>query len=49
MEGTAVYKVKIVNRGTAPAENIGIVLRVDGEVVDEVEVIEVLEPTRSRR
>jgi CARDB len=49
VEGTAVYKVKIVNRGTAPAENVGIVLRVDGEVVDDVEVIEVLEPNEVQK
>jgi len=48
VEGTAVYKVKIVNRGTAPAENVGVVLRVDGEVVDEAEVIDVLESKEVR-
>jgi CARDB protein len=40
---TSVYKVKVVNRGSAPAENVGVLLRVDGEIVDE-EVIESLQP-----
>jgi hypothetical protein len=48
VEGTAVYKVKIANRGTAPAEDVRVVLRVDGEVVDEAEAIEVLEPREVR-
>jgi hypothetical protein len=48
VEGTAVYKIKIVNRGTAVAENVGVLLRVDGEVVDEVEVIEALAPHEVR-
>ena len=44
VEETAVYKVKIVNDGLAEAHNVGVLLRVDGEIVDESEVIEVLEP-----
>jgi hypothetical protein len=40
---TSVYKVRVVNRGTAPAANVGVLLRVDGEIVDE-EVIEALQP-----
>ena len=43
VEGTSVYKVKVVNRGTALAENVGVLLRVDGEIVDE-EVIDALQP-----
>ena len=27
--------MKVVNRGTALAENVGVLLRVDGEIVDE--------------
>jgi hypothetical protein len=48
VEGTAVYKVKVANRGTAPAQSVRVVLRVDGEVVDEAEVIDVLEPNEVR-
>jgi hypothetical protein len=48
VEGTAVYKVTIANRGPAAAQNIGVLLRVDGEVVDEAEVINVLEPNETR-
>jgi hypothetical protein len=48
VEGTAVYKVKIVNRGTAPAQNVGVLLRIDGEIVDDAEVIEVLEAKETR-
>jgi subtilase family serine protease len=40
--------VKVANRGTAPAENVRVVLRVDGEIVDEGEVIDVLEPEEVR-
>jgi len=43
VEGTAVYRVRVVNRGAAPARNVGVLLRVDGEVVDDAETIEVLE------
>ena len=43
VEETAVYKVKVVNRGSALAENVGVLLRVDGEIVDE-EVIDALQP-----
>jgi hypothetical protein len=48
VEGTAVYKVRIVNRGSTAAESVGVLLRVDGEVVDELEVIKVLEPGEAR-
>ena len=48
VEGTALYKVTIANRGTAAAQNVGVLLRVDGEVVDEAEVIDVLEPNTTR-
>ena len=48
VEETAVYKVQIVNRGVATAHNVGVLLRVDGEIVDEAEVIDVLEPNEVR-
>ena len=48
VEGTAVYKVTIANRGSAAAQNAGVLLRVDGQVVDEAEVINVLEPNQTR-
>ncbi len=48
VEGTAVYKVKIANKGEAAAQNVGVLLRVDGEVVDEAEAIDVLEPNATR-
>jgi hypothetical protein len=44
---TAVYKVKIVNGGTAPARTVGVLLRVDGEIVDE-EVIDLLDPKETQ-
>ena len=44
VENTADYSATIVNRGDAIAQNIGVLLRVDGEVVDESEVIESLLP-----
>jgi hypothetical protein len=44
VEESAVYKVKVANRGDATARRVGVLLRVDGEVVDEVEVIEALQP-----
>ena len=43
VEETSVYKVKVVNRGNALAEDVGVLLRVDGEIVDE-EVIDSLQP-----
>ena len=49
VEETATYRVKIVNRGDAPARGVGVLLRVDGEVVDEAEMIEELKPGESRR
>ena len=48
VENTAVYKATIVNRGDAGAQNIGALLRVDGEVVDESEVIDALQPGEQR-
>ena len=48
VEGTAVYRVKVVNRGAAAARRVGVLLRVDGEVVDEVELIEELKPNEVR-
>ncbi|HYH60059.1 MAG TPA: CARDB domain-containing protein [Thermoleophilaceae bacterium] len=48
VEGTALYKVTVVNRGSGSARDIGVVLRVDGEVVDQAEPIELLEPNESR-
>jgi CARDB len=48
VEGTATYKVTIANRGAAIAQDIGVLLRVDGEVVDEAEVINLLEPNETR-
>jgi archaellum component FlaF (FlaF/FlaG flagellin family) len=48
VEGTAVYRVQIVNRGASAARQVGALLRVDGEVVDEAEVIDVLRPGESR-
>jgi archaellum component FlaF (FlaF/FlaG flagellin family) len=44
VENTAAYKATIVNRGDAVAQNIAVLLRVDGEVVDESEVIDALQP-----
>jgi hypothetical protein len=44
VEGTAVYRVQIVNRGASEARRVGVLLRVDGEVVDELEVIEAIGP-----
>jgi archaellum component FlaF (FlaF/FlaG flagellin family) len=44
VENTADYKATIVNRGDAIAQSIGVLLRVDGEVVDESEVIDALLP-----
>jgi hypothetical protein len=43
VEETSVYKVRVVNRGAALAQNVGVLLRVDGEIVDE-EVIDALQP-----
>jgi len=44
VEGTAVYRVTVANRGESAARKVGVLLRVDGEVVDEAEVIDVLQP-----
>ena len=48
VEDTAVYRATIVNRGETAARRVGVLLRVDGEVVDAVEVIEALQPGESR-
>lgn len=48
VQDTAVYRVKVVNRGESAARGVGVLLRVDGEVVDEAEVIKLLEPDEVR-
>lgn len=48
VENTAVYRATIVNRGAAAAQDIGALLRVDGEVVDESETIDALQPGEER-
>lgn len=48
VEDTAVYRATIVNHGDAVAQNVGVLLRVDGEVVDESEVIDTLAPGEER-
>jgi hypothetical protein len=48
VETTAVYRARIVNQGDAAAQNVAVLLRVDGEVVDESEVIDTLEPGAER-
>ena len=48
VEDTAVYRATIVNRGETPARRVGVLLRVDGEVVDEVVVIDTLQPGEAR-
>ena len=47
VDGTAVYKVEIANGGADVARTVGVVLRVDGEIVDE-EVIDVLQPKETQ-
>jgi hypothetical protein len=47
VDETAVYKVKIVNRGAVAAQNVGVLLRVDGEIVDE-KVLEGLDSGATR-
>jgi hypothetical protein len=47
VEGTAVYRTTIVNQGESAAQNIGVLLRVDGEVVDE-ELIDALAPSEQQ-
>jgi hypothetical protein len=49
VEGTTLYKVKVVNHGVSTARNVGVLLRVDGVVVDEAETIDQLEPGEARR
>ena len=46
--GTAVYDVRVVNEGGSDARGVVVVLRVDGEVVDESDAIETLAPGDSR-
>jgi hypothetical protein len=48
VENTADYRATIVNRGDAIAQNVGVLLRVDGEVVDESEVIDALLPREEK-
>src|SRR5688500_16817436 len=48
VEDTAIYRATIVNRGDAVARNVGVLLRVDGEVVDEAEPIDALLPGERR-
>jgi archaellum component FlaF (FlaF/FlaG flagellin family) len=48
VENTVVYKAKVVNHGDAVAQNVGVLLRVDGEVVDESDVIDALAPGEER-
>jgi len=48
VEETAAYEVKVVNEGTSLARKVGVLLRVDGEIVDEAEIIDALEPGESR-
>lgn len=48
VEDSAVYRVTIANRGASAARRVGVVLRVDGEVVDEVEVIDTLHSGENR-
>jgi subtilase family serine protease len=48
VEGTSVYRVRVTNRGEADAEDVAVLLRVDGAVVDEAEMIKVLEPGEER-
>ena len=48
VEDTANYRVTVVNQGTSSAQNVGVLLRVDGEVVDDAEVIEILAPNEQR-
>lgn len=48
VEGTSVYRVKVVNRSDVEARSVGVLLRVDGEVVDEAETIDLLQPGEAR-
>lgn len=48
VEQTSTYRVKIVNDGLATAYNVGVLLRVDGEVVDDAETIAALAPGEVR-
>ena len=48
LPGAALYRVTVVNRGDAEARGVAVLLRVDGEVVDESEVIEALDPGESQ-
>jgi hypothetical protein len=47
-DGTERYRVTVVNRGESEARGVGVLLRVDGEVVDEADPIETLAPGESR-
>ena len=48
LAGAAVYRVTVVNRGDAEARGVAVLLRVDGEVVDESDLIEGLAPGESK-
>ena len=48
VEGTAVYKVTISNLGAVPAQDVGVLLRIDGEVVDDAVVIDMIGPNQTR-
>ncbi|MGH2837520.1 MAG: CARDB domain-containing protein [Thermoleophilaceae bacterium] len=48
VEGTAVYKVTISNPGAVAAQDVGVLLRVDGEVVDDAVVIDKIGPNQTR-
>ena len=48
VKDTALYRATIVNRGETPARRVGVLLRVDGEIVDEVVVIDTLQPGEVR-
>jgi hypothetical protein len=47
-DATERYRVTVVNRGDTEARGVGVLLRVDGEVVDEADPIAVLAPGESR-
>jgi hypothetical protein len=46
--GAALYRVVVANRGASEALNVGVVLMVDGDVVDEAEPIALLKPGQRR-
>ena len=46
--GTALYNVTVVNRGATAATGVSVLLRVDGEILDESDPIESLAPGESQ-